>query len=307
MSLTKKDMIAALKLKGIDKLYPKALSRASKKEIEEVYHLIITHEAPFHLSYSSVNMFMRCPMQHFYRYKKGIVLPPGVALTLGGAFDDAASYNYEQKIKTKQDEPLDAVQDAFRTGIQERQDDTLWGDEKQEDVENLGLSLIETWHENIAPLTVPEKVQHKYVIQFDNTLYKFIGYADVIGHERDAEKVFEYEMIFENKTSARDYNQNFVDAHPQLTAYAACHVAETHYNPTMAVDVTIKTKEVKAKRYKTERTKSDIVRWWRTVEKVYQAICAGAWFPVSAVHGSQSNWVCSEKFCGYWHICHEEI
>lgn len=303
MNLTKKDMIAALKLKGIDKLYPKAMSRASKKEIEEVYHLIITHEAPLHLSYSSVNMFMRCPMQHFYRYKRGIILPPGVALTLGGAFDDAASYNYEQKVKTKKDEPLDAVQDAFRSSIQERQEDTVWGDEKPQEAESLGLDLISAWRSELAPRTVPNSVQHKFEVSFSNTLYKFIGFADVLGHDDESYD----DMIFENKTSARDFSEKFVEAHPQLTAYAACYVAEKGFNPKMALDIVTKTKERKAKRYKTSRTDLDVKRWWRTVEKVYQAICAGAWYPISAIHGSQSNWVCSEKFCGYWHICHEEV
>lgn len=303
MGLTKKDMILELKTKGIDKLYPKTLSRASKTEIEEVYHLIVTHEAPLHLSYSSVNMFMRCPMQHFYRYKRGLVLPPGVALTLGGAFDDAASFNYEQKIETAQDEPLDVVQDKFKTSIKEREDETDWGEDRPETVEQLGLDLVEAWHRDLAPLTIPTEVQHKYAVRFSNTLYEFIGFADVIGTERDHDHV----TIFENKTSKRDFNQKFVDAHPQLTAYAACHNAENGINPDLKIDVVTKTKERKTNRWTTFRGDADFSRWWRTVQRIYEAICAGAWFPVSTVYGPQANWVCSEKYCGYWHICHEEV
>src|SRR5512146_1163302 len=66
------------------------------------------------ITQSMLGMFLRCPHQFERRYLRGEVIPPGIAARRGSATHKAAEINHQQKLHSKKDLPIDALQDAAR-------------------------------------------------------------------------------------------------------------------------------------------------------------------------------------------------
>src|SRR4030042_1399245 len=66
------------------------------------------------ITQSMLGMFLRCAHQFERRYLRGEIIPPGIAARRGSATHKAAQLNHEQKLHTKEDLPLDHLQDAAR-------------------------------------------------------------------------------------------------------------------------------------------------------------------------------------------------
>lgn len=305
--MKKAEMVAELTERGIDRLYSKQLSKLKKRELEEAYQAI-TSGAPRHLSHSQVQMYKRCGMQYYFRYIRQMVRPPNAFMTWGGAVDTAENHNYESKIDSGEDEPESVLTDVYAEDFKARKDQTDWQGEKPEDWESNGLGLVKLFRADVAPRTEPIAVQKEYSIEFDNVPFTFLGYADLIAVESDINGNGLYEVIIDNKCSKRTPPEGLIRIHPQLTAYAACYQAQKGQVAAVGLNVLVsRKKENEAVFQRSIRTEHDINRYWKTVQTVYQSICAGIFVPASEINGSMVNWVCTPERCGWWDICHEEF
>jgi hypothetical protein len=66
------------------------------------------------ITQSMLGMFLRCPHQFERRYLRGEIIPPGIAARRGSATHKAAQINHEQKLHSREDLPVDHLQDAAR-------------------------------------------------------------------------------------------------------------------------------------------------------------------------------------------------
>lgn len=136
-----------------------------------------------HVSASQIKMFLRCPMQWYYRYIEGLKIPPPGSWAAGTSGHETAKKNFLQKPETKVDLPIDEIQDFFGEHMNQTVDEYVWEDKKEfNDTRDKGIRAIAHWREMIAPPIMPISADHveaQFEIPLQNVSYKIIGYIDV--------------------------------------------------------------------------------------------------------------------------------
>ena len=312
--MQRRELIALLQRRGMDKAYGKHLSRASKVELEKTYFAL--PKVPGHISFSSVSQWFRCGLQWHYRYQRKLVIPPGFALTTGASFDRSANANYEEKIRTDQDEPESFLTDVFVEDFRARAAETDWTRGKPDGLsskgfrsknENDGVDMVRVWRSELAPWTYPSKVQEKVEFQRPGSQYKFLGFIDlVVDMERYKSKG---SMLIDNKTAGKMPAAGTAAVNDQLTAYAASYLELHKEIPMVGLDTAVRpTKKMGARTNKqvAGRSPEQVRRWWAQCDTMWDAINRG-FLPgrMGSTYGSK-DMVCNENACGYWSICHEE-
>ncbi len=61
------------------------------------------------LSYTQLNMFLRCPRQYEYRYVHGLKVPPSGAMVQSRVWHQTVEFNYRQKIHSDRDLALGEI------------------------------------------------------------------------------------------------------------------------------------------------------------------------------------------------------
>jgi len=250
-----------------------------------------------HLSFSQINMFLRCPRQWEYRYVKGIKIPPGSALFQGKVWHETIENNYRQKIETREDLPLDHQLDYYVTTFDKKikEEEVAWEEGQTPDkLKDEGVNITEVQHKVIAPTVFPVEVEKKFNLGLgDNFPFTLLGFWDCIDEDN---------IIIDNKSYGKTPNQDAVDKDLQLTAYATSYRLLNQKNENgLRLDCVIKTKTPKAVQLSTQRTKQECQWFLNLVETVGYAIKSGIFYP------NPTGFMCSPKWCGYWNMCKEKI
>jgi len=244
-----------------------------------------------HMSYSSISLYMRCPTQWYFRYVEGLKIPPAVSMVQGTAVHTAAEVNYRQKLNTYEDEDLatvlDVAHDTFVSGTEECD----WQAEEVDPAvaldETIGLTKV--WHRDLAPLVQPVDVERKVEVSDPTWPVPLIGYVDVETEDR----------IIDLKTAGKKKAQADLERDVQSGIY----LLEGHKRfsaQSFTWHVAIKTK-TPASQVLTRET-FDAQRITRLVAHEEKAILASL---QSGIFGAAlpDAWWCSERMCGYWHVC----
>jgi CRISPR/Cas system-associated exonuclease Cas4 (RecB family) len=270
-----------------------------------------------HLSISQVNMFLRCPTQYKFRYVDDHMRPPGVATALGSGGHAALEVTHhhlvDHDIPAPTEQLLDCFSDKFKEISQTIED---WEEEKPGTIKDKGIALVRMYNEKMAPTVKPQVDAHGsrgIEKKFELTVsgVPMLGYIDLIDANADIamshEELKQIQAIMGPKWVAEDLRtaiadfkfvgktmaQSMVDGSLQLTMYSlATGIAAVRF------DQMIKTKIPKVKRATSIRTRQDHAWLKRVIREVAEAISKGVFPPTDP-----TNWVCSEKWCGYWHMC----
>ena len=100
-----------------------------------------------HLSWSQIRMLMRCPKQWEYRYVRGVVKPPGIALVVGAGTHKGVEVNMRSKLEDGGPMPLSNVLDVTRDAVITRIDTgglRLMGEEKSRGLKTVRGCLLYT-------------------------------------------------------------------------------------------------------------------------------------------------------------------
>ena len=244
-----------------------------------------------HISYTQLNMFLRCARQYEYRYIKGIRRPPSGALVVGRSWHEAVELNYRQKIQTGEDLPLGHVTDCFSDSFEKafNEEVELKEGENPGRLKDTGIQITEVHHQNIAPMVQPLEVEKEFVLDLGpNFPYVLKGFWDLI----------EKHGIVDNKSYSRVPSQSDVDRDIQLTIYSTAYRAiYQKIEPELRLDCVIKNKVPRVAQLSTTRTNADCTWLLGLVEKVAMAIKGGIFPP------NPCGWHCSPKFCGFWELC----
>lgn len=306
---TRKELIQGLRELGIDKVYGRSLGRCVKDELDSYMRTLKVEEeqGEKYYSWTQINTMLRCGLQYYYRYLRGIKIPPSAALTVGFCYDDALNFNYTTKIKTKQDEPLSVLTDVFHHSFEKRKEETEFEEEKPDDAENRGVSLIKTARTTPLPeqkvtLTesiMPVDVQRDIYVGFEDDPYLLLVILDLIS-QHNGEGAF---GVRDNKTTKKSYNQGSVDEDLQLTAQSLAFRTEFGVEEAyLGFDVAVSTQTPKIQVIGTTRTVEQHTRLLRILANMVDAIRKRVFLPPPNGH-----WACTPKYCGYWDICHEEF
>lgn len=112
------------------------------------------------LSPSQCATLLECPAKFWFRYGLAMAQTQGAALGLGKAVHAVVRDNFLQKIETKTDLPLAGVLALYETAwTQEASATEFQPDEDRDQVKKMGRACLIKYHETIAPLIEPAKVE----------------------------------------------------------------------------------------------------------------------------------------------------
>jgi len=238
-----------------------------------------------HLSLSKIDMYTRCPMQIEWRYVKGIIAPPGIAMVEGSKYHETAAYRNERVMKNKKvtaNELLDHFCDRVTDMLaKDGRDDIEWGEESEDTLLQRAKKLIPHLYKELAPIGKPVVVEEKFKFHVENI--PVVGITDL----RDEGGVADYKVVGQKK------NQAAADNSVQLTIYALFHKTKK-----VRLDQLVKSKEGEGVRVWSARGPGDF-KWLSIIAgRTWDSIMAGTFPPCDP-----SSWVCSPKWCGWYRLC----
>jgi hypothetical protein len=227
-----------------------------------------------------------------FRYLKGIRIAPRAALTVGSAVDHAVSVNLQQKIQSDQDLPVADALDAYSDQFDELARGTDWREDAPGKQKDVGASLVEAHHREIAPLVRPAAVQETITVETDAG-YDLGGTIDVV--ERS-------DVIVDTKTSRLAYAEDAPKRALQPALYDFLFEA-TRGRPSRGFRYDVLVKPTTRTPARTQQVSARIDhgdRGWLfgTIGQVHKAIQAGVAMPAP-----EGSWYCSREWCGYWDLC----
>lgn len=254
------------------------------------------------LNQSRIKTFLRCPMQFYFAYVKGIKSKPNIKMTVGTAVHKGVEVNYKQKFKTHEDIALNDMQDAAITEFEAARK----RDQLEDSAVDLGRAKDETITcvkvyraqsaPNFQPLIEPERY---FKIQVGNAKRLFFGTIDLIASFKSPMQKFK-SVVSDLKTTRRAYDKKRVDVDFQLTsyAYAAVRGIKLKIEKVMFDTVVIKdSMTAKSDLHVSTRDAFALDRFEKTFEQVDRAITLGIFYP------TDNEQTCS--WCGYKNICHK--
>ncbi len=232
-------------------------------------------------------MYLRCPLQYFFRYVCGLKIPPTGDLTLGRTVHKTLHDNYHQKIRSHRDLPLSDVTDIFREyWEQEARETAFQRGEKPGRLKDQGVGLLTAYFDTVAPHIQPVDVEREFLLQTDGVKLPLKGHIDLIDSQR---------YIIDHKTSKRSLPEDAAEKDIQLTAYAlAYRTLHGQDEQGVRLDVMVKTKQPKIQQLPATRTQADIGRFVRLARQVERSISSEIFYP-------NENYMCG--ICGYKDMC----
>jgi len=253
----------------------------------------VTRPEKRHLSFTQLNMFLRCPRQYEYRYIRGLKVPPSGAMVQSRVWHETLERNYRQKIASDRDLALGEMQEFFAAQFDAAlaaEEIAFEPDEKPGKLKDQGTAIVVAHHKTIAPAVRPLLVEERFTVDLGEGFpFDLVGVWDLV--ERDG-------TIADNKAYGKTPRQEDLDKDLQFTAYAlGFRATRGEIEPGLRMDAIVKTKNPKAVQLHTRRTNDDC-RWLlRLIEQVGTAIDSGIFYP------NPNGWHCSPRFCGYLGLC----
>jgi hypothetical protein len=251
---------------------------------------------PRKISPTQINMMRRCRAQYFFRYEEGIKSPPAMPLVRGRTLDTGLEFNFDHKIKTEEDAPvedvLDAGSDEFETAFTDLEEKDKKEIDKGEEKDAV-LKGLKKYREEKAPTVIKPKATQLYVEKELTPVYILNGYIDLLTELALID--FKYVGKLPAKEPKPDYWLQMALYLYMLadTEDGAPEQAELQYvvAPTKTISHRIKEHEIKQDE-----------KLVQTMIKVFIGDLESGNFPPN-----RENFLCSKRFCGYWNECEKRF
>ena len=251
-----------------------------------------------HWSYSSVNQYLRCPLQFYFQRIKGLPQPTvGSGLVLGSSVHRTLEL-YHRSLQERKPVKIDRLHGTFldaweiretETEIEFRKGDTRDGSIAQ------GIGLIEVYLQEPPPENIVA-VEQQMIFPLHNAdghilETPMVSIVDLLTRSDDGL------IITEIKTSGRAYGNFEVEASLQPTSYVNAVWETFGEQASVEYAILVKTKTPKLQRLTTVRNENDLGRLGDIVQAVERAIEAKAFYP------NETPMNCST--CSYREPCRE--
>jgi len=192
-----------------------------------------------HLSFSQLNMYLRCGMQYYFRYILGLKEPPALAPTAGTAGHNAVEADSRRKIRTGSSMSLDEMLDYFSSTY-----DLKVQDVELKEHEDVGLvkdnivGSLSVYHMDVAPKFLPILVEKAFTLDLGlEDVRPVQGRIDLISIATERQPIWQTNSkaeIWDNKFSMgrKPKTQIEVDTSIQLSTYDMAFEQETGKAPT---------------------------------------------------------------------------
>lgn len=249
-----------------------------------------------HASPSQINMYCRCPQQYYRRYIKQEILPPGIALIKGTSIHRGADHNFSQKIESHQDLKQSEIIDKSVSTLEDViKHEGLFLNEEEESIGKMKVigeakdkvkTMAETLANDVCPVYQPIDVEREVRIVLDDSTHDLLGVIDLM--TKDA--------TMDIKTSGKAWSQDKLNKDIQMKFYGLMRKAITGENlPVNLENITDKGKRVPLT---AQFTMEEYQRLVNRINGVLDGIRKGSFPPCH-----QDNFLCSEKFCGFFRSC----
>ncbi|MCB4791258.1 MAG: PD-(D/E)XK nuclease family protein [Elusimicrobia bacterium] len=243
------------------------------------------------LSISRIKMFLRCPLQYYFKYVEGIKTPSNGALLLGKSVHKALEVNYKEKVKSRKDLPLDLLYEIHSTSFDEltKAEEVIFDEaEDPGKLKDCGIACLKAYYEEIAPTIFPVEVESHFILEFENVPYAFQGYIDIIDEQG---------FIRDHKCVKRSYAVNAAEEDIQLTGYNLAFKFLKGKEPTgLVFDCMVKTKVPKVNSVSCgPRSEQQLNRFLKLIGSVSEAMKSGLFYP------AEGSMVCS--YCDFKDHC----
>ncbi len=246
-----------------------------------------------YFSVSEVKAYLQCPVQHQFKYVERISKPNPPAVTRGIAYDRGLQAVYRHQLETGELPPVELAEQAALAALDELIPNTDWAEDSTEAARADVQQAIALYMQELAPKVQPSLVQDRFLVEFENTDWAFLGYIDLVTTDG---------VVVDNKLLGRSPVQDDVDQDLQLTAYALGYQVKYGGLPAgLRLDCIIKTKTPKVVQVATSRTEAEINRFLKLLGHVAHAIDQGIIYP------RPGGWWCGPKACQFWIECHERF
>lgn len=143
-----------------------------------------------HISFSQIQMYLRCSMQYYFRYVLGRKERPRLHFARGTAGHEATELNARYKIEHGTDQSMEQIEDNFDTAWSRELDDLeksdiLPGEDPGKEKDNT-IETLRLYRGKHAPLVTPEAVELEFRVDFKPTeeyhepLKPVVGKIDII-------------------------------------------------------------------------------------------------------------------------------
>jgi CRISPR/Cas system-associated exonuclease Cas4 (RecB family) len=270
-----------------------------------------TDKSEPHFSFSQMNMYLRCSMQYYFRYIKGLIIPPNINLSSGKAIHEALEYNSLYKMKHDEDMP---IEDLLDVGSQSH--DKYMGQVEDANPKEVGQnkdenqSILTIYRRTQAPAIRPLAVEYPFRVELPDDesgpYTPVIGFIDSFSELPDPRPGPSGPRIIaleDYKRVSRKKNQAEVDLSPQLTLYDYVYNLQTSSVTDVVgfrqLGFTKKEGPYSTPLYRQQQSLPVRENRWKRMlnqlKNVQQAIAKGVFVPVDDPR------ICS--WCGYKDIC----
>ncbi len=233
-----------------------------------------------HWSYSSVNQFLRCPLQFYFQRILKLPQPTvGSGLVLGSSVHGALEY-YHRSLQDGEPVKADQLHQTFLDAWKERERNSdiefRKGNTRDESIAQ-GIALIDVYLHEPPPENIVAAEQ-ELIFPLHNSQGEYletpmVAIVDLLTRNDGGL------VITEIKTSGRAYGNLEVDVSLQPTSYVNGVWETFGEQAKVEYAVLVKTKTPKLQRLKTVRYEDDLGRLGDVVQAVERAIQAKAFYP----------------------------
>lgn len=253
-----------------------------------------------HISFTQLNMLLRCGEQYNRRYIKREILAPSGSQVRGRSAHKAEEKNFVQKIETSSDLPIEAVKDFFSDEWEKNKYEIAWTDEElsgesptkiEGKYKDTGIALVEVYHVQLAPSAIPVAVEDKFTVHFEG------GYPDLTGI---IDRIDEGDQVIDLKFMSKSPSEGDAAKDVQLVAYDLGYRQTRKKKPSiLRKEYAVSTKTPKTITQEIPPHEDErIDRLLFSLERAIEAIQKGVFLPAAL-----GSWVCSPKWCGYYPTC----
>lgn len=250
------------------------------------------------LTKSMLGMHSRCQAQFERRYINNEIIPPGIAARQGSGVHKGAEVNHRHKLHSKQDLPLDVIQDAARDHyvyLVKEEGVFIPPDKISEKNKLLAEGLDNTV--KLTHLYVNELAPQIHPVLVEERLY--LSLPDIIPLNGQLDVYTEENWLPDLKTTSKSKSQREADISLDLTMYAglaAYHLGK--WPERVSLEVLVNAKEPKHQSLESKRGPEDFGILLNRVKVVSAQIKTGLFPPCDP-----GSWVCSPMWCGYYKSC----
>lgn len=288
-----------------------------------------TSRSEIRISHSQVNLFLKCGKQYWFRYKKKLKRRPPGAVKVGSWGHETMARNFNAQIREGEQLSMTEFcgdwETRFGNGI--LQEDIDWGDFNPGQYKTSFLGsrlmvspgvpggatqerqgLLPVIRRAVTPKLEPRLVEHRFEINIperDGTESNIwvLGFIDFYGLDGEGKL-----SIHDWKFKRNHLNQPAADNDGQMTLYDLALKAAGEKVEGVCLDSFAHGPKIPSVRsFPMQRIESDherLITEYREIARQIESLGDDPEkYPFARRIGEDSNWVCTERFCGFRSLC----